>query len=116
MSDKKSVPAGTLRYVGHTLCTCRYVAVYQIHCMYMPIYCGMSDILCVSLYLTLCCGTSDTLCVCLYLPVCFGMSETLSVPAGMLRYIRYTVCICPYVAECPIRNLTCRYVPVCQVQ
>jgi len=67
-----SVTAGLLGYVRYTVCPYRYVAVCQIHCLYLPV----------------CCGMSDTLCACLYLPVCCGMSDTISVLAGMLRYVR----------------------------
>jgi len=131
-----------LRYVRYTVCTCRYVTVCQIHCLYLPVYCGISETLyepvgtlqyvrytvCTcryfavcqihSMYLPVCCFMSDSLCVCPNLPVCCGMSEPHFVcPNLPVCYVLSDTVSVPAGMLLYVRYnvCTCRYVAVCQI-
>jgi len=97
----------------------------------------------VCLYVLVCCGMTDTQCVCVYLPIYFSISDRqrcvctccyfavgqiyfvfVPVPALMLRYVRYTLCVCLYLTVCFFMSdllcvdwcvCTCQYFALCQI-
>ena len=108
-----------LRYLRYTVfvCTCRYVAVCQIHCLYLPVCCGMSDRLSVPAGMLRYVRYTVFVSNCQYVAVSQMHCVCLSLPAGMLRYFRYTVSVCILPICCGMADTlsVCLYLPVCHI-